>query len=314
MKLREIYQLAIKMGIKADPRNQERIDYLLKKEKKHFSELSKKNKDLFDNDRLVNPYSDTRYFNSDGGKQIKKIMVGIDIDTAEVLLADRLGKIDLIISHHPVGLALSRLNDVMHLQADLLSTIGIPINISEDLLEQRISEVSRRISPLNHYQAVDAAKLLNLAVMCVHTPADNLLYQFIKNLIQAKKPPTLEELIDLLNTIEEYKIASRNGAGPTITVGKPHRNVGKIVVTELTGGTNGAKEIYESLARHGVGTIICMHMQEEHRKEAAKHHINVVVAGHTASDSIGMNLFLDQLEKKGIKIIATSGLIRIKRI
>ena len=66
-------------------------------------------------------------------------------------------------------------------------------------------------------------------------------------------------------------------------------------------------------AQVGIGTIIGMHMGEEHRKEAEKHHINVVIAGHMASDSLGMNLFLDELEKKGIEVVPVSGLIRVKR-
>jgi putative NIF3 family GTP cyclohydrolase 1 type 2 len=56
-----------------------------------------------------------------------------------------------------------------------------------------------------------------------------------------------------------------------------------------------------------------MHMSEPHRLEAEKHHINVIVAGHMASDSLGVNLFLDELEKKGIKVVPMSGLIRVKR-
>jgi hydrogenase maturation factor len=68
------------------------------------------------------------------------------------------------------------------------------------------------------------------------------------------------------------------------------------------------------MSQAGIGTIIGMHMNEEYRKEAEKYHINVVIAGHMASDSLGMNLFLDELEKKGIEIVPVSGLIRIKRL
>jgi hypothetical protein len=32
-----------------------------------------------------------------------------------------------------------------------------------------------------------------------------------------------------------------------------------------------------------------------------------------ASDSLGMNIILDELEKKGIDIVPCSGLIRVKR-
>ena len=57
-----------------------------------------------------------------------------------------------------------------------------------------------------------------------------------------------------------------------------------------------------------------MHLMEKHRQQAKRHNINVIVAGHMASDSLGLNLFLDQLELRGIKIIPTSGLIRTKRL
>jgi len=67
------------------------------------------------------------------------------------------------------------------------------------------------------------------------------------------------------------------------------------------------------MSQYGIGTIIGMHMSEEHRKEAEKAHINVVIAGHMASDSLGLNLFLDELEKRGIKVVPVSGLIRVKR-
>jgi len=39
----------------------------------------------------------------------------------------------------------------------------------------------------------------------------------------------------------------------------------------------------------------------------------VVIAGHMSSDSLGVNLFLDQLEKQGIEIVFCSGLIRVSR-
>lgn len=82
----------------------------------------------------------------------------------------------------------------------------------------------------------------------------------------------------------------------------------------MTGGTGGAKEAYEKLAMAGIGTVVCMHISEEHRKEAEKNHINVVVAGHIASDSLGMNLFLDELEQRNVEIVPCSGLIRVSRV
>ena len=67
------------------------------------------------------------------------------------------------------------------------------------------------------------------------------------------------------------------------------------------------------MANAGIGTTIAMHQSEKHRESAEKAHINVVIAGHISSDSIGMNLILDQLEKKGIEIIPFGGLTRFSR-
>jgi len=39
----------------------------------------------------------------------------------------------------------------------------------------------------------------------------------------------------------------------------------------------------------------------------------VVIAGHISSDSLGVNQFLDELEKRSIEIIPCSGLIRVSR-
>lgn len=41
--------------------------------------------------------------------------------------------------------------------------------------------------------------------------------------------------------------------------------------------------------------------------------MNVINAGHMASDSIGANLFFDELESRGIAVISCSGFIRCKR-
>ena len=82
----------------------------------------------------------------------------------------------------------------------------------------------------------------------------------------------------------------------------------------MTGGTEGSKEAFERLARTEVGTVVGMHLSEEHIKEAEKNHINVVIAGHMASDAIGINLFLDRLDQQEqIELIAASGFERIGR-
>jgi putative NIF3 family GTP cyclohydrolase 1 type 2 len=119
-------------------------------------------------------------------------------------------------------------------------------------------------------------------------------------------------VVSFLKGFPEYKKAVELKAGPRILVGEKRNRAGKVII-DMTGGTSGSKDVYEQLADVGVGTIVMMHIKEEHIKEAKKHHINIVVAGHMASDSMGMNIVLDELERKGIEIVPCSGLIRVNR-
>ena len=123
----------------------------------------------------------------------------------------------------------------------------------------------------------------------------------------------VSDVMDKLRSVPEYAQAIKFKAGPSMYVGSEKNRAGKVVVSEFTGGTEGAKEIYERLSHAGIGTIISMHTSDEHRDQAKKHYINMIIAGHMASDSIGGNLFLDELERRGIKVVPTAGLVRVSR-
>jgi len=314
MKIKDIYNLAIQKGIEADFRGREGVENFLKRKREKYDGLSAKEKEDFDIEALENPYLDSRILNIAQDREIKRVLVGIDIEPAEILLAKEIGNIDLIISHHPLGKGLAYLADVMELQCDVLNQYGVPINIAEKLTEERISEVARGMNALNHQRTVDVAKLLGFNLMCVHTVGDNLVAKFLRNKVEKEDSLLrLEDLLNLLKGIPEYKEAMKIGTGPKIYVGSKENRCGKIAVTEITGGTEGSPKLYEKMANAGIGTVISMHQSEEYRKEAEAANINVIIAGHMSSDSLGMNLFLDELEKREIEIIPCSGLIRIKR-
>lgn len=315
MKIKDVYELIVKMGKDADPRGQE-LEKILAQKLKEEKELKVEDRKYFDQDKLFNPYTDTRILYGDENQEVKNVLAGIDVETAEILLADRLKEkgidINLIISHHPEGKALAGLYEVMELQEEILYSVGVPINVAQGLLASRINEVQRGLLPLNHNRGVDAARILDIPLMCAHTPADNQVQFYLDKLFKEKQPETVGDIVKLLKEIPEYQEAVLIGAGPKVVSGSEKRKAGKIFV-DMTGGTSGSENAYEKLANAGIGTIVGMHMSEKHRKEAEKNHINVIIAGHMASDSLGMNLILDVLEEKGLNIIPCSGLIRIKR-
>jgi len=299
-----------------DPRGLDAVQKLLDKERKNYEDLKNDEKGEFDQEKLKNPYSDTRLLCGDPEKEVRRVLAGVDMEVGEVLLADRISErgtlVDLVVAHHPEGKALAALHQVMHLQEDVLAKFGIPINVAEGIMASRISEVRRGLMPLNHNRAVDAARILGLPLMCIHTAADNMVNSFLQKLMDEKKPETLGEVVKTLKEIPEYAEAVKHEAGPSIVVGSKERRAGKIMI-EMTGGTGGSEDAFAKLAQAGVGTLVVMHIGEKHRKEAEKNHVNIVIAGHMASDSLGMNLLLDELAGRGVEIMPCSGLIRFER-
>ncbi|MBT4191991.1 MAG: NGG1p interacting factor NIF3 [Candidatus Diapherotrites archaeon] len=316
MKLDSIFKLCVEEGIKVDPRGKAKVEKILKKRSETYKKRDKKDTSYFDKETLWNPFDDSRILVNDG-KNIKTVIIGIDMETPELLLASELNrqgkKIDAVWSHHPEGTALIGLDKVMAMQADTLAGAGVPINQAEAIMAGRIKEVFEGLSPQNSERIEQAAKLLGINYLNTHTPADNHVHTFLTNLFEKKKPETLGEIIKILEALPEYKNGIKQKIGPTLFVGSPDSSCGKIYV-DMTGGTNSNKEAYKKLADSGVGTIVGMHVGKEMKKEAEKNHMNIVIAGHIPSDNLGMNLMLDKVEKKTkLKIIEASGFRRVKR-
>lgn len=264
----------------------------------------------------INLYEDTAVLYGKPDTEIRKIMVGIDIDVGELLLADRIRKergLDLVLAHHPQGWAWAHFYEVMQLQVEMLTRVGIPKKAAQELMDERKFEVERRVMPQNHMRSVDAARLLDLPFMCAHTPADNHVYSFIEALMAKEKPKRVEGIVDILKAIPEYRDAQDKNAGPRVILGSPKRQAGKIFV-EMTGGTEGSREVFDKFYKAGIRTLICMHLSEEHFKRVKDAGLNVVIAGHISSDTLGLNLLLDRIEKEEkLDIVDCSGFSRFRR-
>ena len=316
MKIREIYEKAYKRGMELDPRGTEEVKAELARARKDYDDLKENERKWFDAERLSNPYSDTRILFGDPETEVKRAMVGIDMEVGELVLADRLSekgkRVDLVVAHHPEGRAMANLYAVMGMQSGILLKYGVPINVAEDIMEERIGEVERRIMPVNHMRAVDAARLLDIPFMCIHTPSDNAVADYLQRLFDEKKPAFVSDIIDMIEEIPEYATASRETLRPKIVTGSKKRKSGRVFV-EMTGGTGGSKKAFEKLSAAGVGTIVGMHISEDHRKEAEKNHVNVVIAGHISSDALGLNLLLDHVLKGAVDVVEAAGFRRIAR-
>jgi putative NIF3 family GTP cyclohydrolase 1 type 2 len=262
-------------------------------------------------------YADSSILFGNPNSEVKRVLVGIDIEIGELLLADRLRRsqgLDLVISHHPEGQALANFYEVMQVQINMLQEAGIKPAVARQLVEERKAQVERKTSAVNHMRAVDAARLLNLPFICLHTPADNHVSFFLQRLFKKSRPQRLGEITKILESLPEYRQAKKNNAGPRILLGNSRSPVGKIFI-EMTGGTEGSKKAFGRLSKNGIRTLVSMHLSEEHWRNIRAIGLNVVIAGHISSDSLGLNLLLDGIEKEErLEVISCSGFRRFKHV
>jgi len=281
-----------------------------------YAGLVKAGSELDPRGRKITSYADTAVLYGSSDTRVSRILVGIDIEVGELLLADKIRResgLDLVLSHHPEGRAWAGLHNVMQLQVDLLVRAGLSRKAAEGMLAERRREVERRLMPNNHMRAVDAAMLLDIPFACCHTPADNHAAFFIEKLMRDARPKRVADIVEVLLREPEYRYAEKNSAGPKVILGSPNRPVGKVFV-EMTGGTEGPKEAFDKLYKKGVRTLVSMHLGEEHFRKVKDADLNIVIAGHISSDALGLNLILDKLAKKEkFSIIGCSGFNRFNR-
>jgi len=242
------------------------------------------------------------------GENIKKVLMGVDMDTAELMLAKDLGY-DCVVTHHPRNTNVDMLK-VLDGHIDKLEALGMPRNKSQKLLAERRDELSYGLHVSNSRRSESAAKLLNMPFMSIHTPADVISEAAVQNLLDSKfanKTDTkLQEIVDALEEIVEYKNSARK---PVIRVGGKESYAGKIKVL-MSGLTGPGSDITKAYFEAGVGTLILMHIPEKDVKAVKEQKTgNVIVAGHMSSDSIGLNAIARKWAESGVEVTMMSGIV-----
>jgi putative NIF3 family GTP cyclohydrolase 1 type 2 len=244
------------------------------------------------------------------GENIKKIAFGVDMELAELLLARELG-VDAVVTHHPKGgRPMVDFHQVMASQIDRMVQAGVPINKAEKMLKERVEQVERAHHVGNYDRVASAARLLGIPFVTIHSPADILaessIQKHLDNKLHNKPRAKLKDVVTALEEIPEFRLTL---AKPVIRVGSAKDYAGRVFVT-MAGGTGGGKNVAKAYFEAGVGTLVCMHMPDDTIKAVKEQNIgNVVVAGHMASDSVGINRVIAALEQKGLQVLRMSGVI-----
>ena len=244
------------------------------------------------------------------GDGIERALFGIDLKAPELLLAANRGY-DAAISHHPVGGSSTlRFHDVLRRHVDQMVAAGVPNDVADETMRATIEERRVLSSMANYDHDPSVARLLGIAYVNIHTPLDEIGRRRMAEATAALDgDATVAELVDLFyETFGEFRNAATE---IEVRVGRPGNRTGNVVVSHGA-GTNGGYPVAKAYFGHGIDTVIYIHCRPADAKKLAEEFgetKNLIVTGHIASDSIGINPYVDRLRAEGLEVTTFSGIL-----
>jgi putative NIF3 family GTP cyclohydrolase 1 type 2 len=240
------------------------------------------------------------------GHKLRRVLVAIDVGVGELLLAKNLD-CDGVIAHHPAG-GKAQLEGykVFLRHIDQMRAAGVPAKVAAEAVKNKYRVLDIQHHPENYDQVPNAAKKLGLPLVTIHSPCDEigrrLLVQALKGL---GEDATVSQLISSIGAFPEFRNAETQ---IQVRLGSPSRKAGRVAISHAA-YTNGGYDVAKAYFQNGVDTLSYIHISEpDLTKLSSENFANLVVLGHIASDWLGINRLLKELEKSDIEPIALTDL------
>ena len=247
------------------------------------------------------------------GDGLERVLFGIDLKAAELMIASARG-FDCAVSHHPVGGSSTlRFHEVLERHVDQMVGAGVPRDVAEETMRATIEERRVLSSMTNYDHDPSVAELLGIPYLNVHTPLDEIGRRRMGEAAAGLgEGATVAELVDrFYETFGEFRNAATE---IEVRVGRPENRIGRVVVSHGA-GTNGGYPVAKAYFDHGIDTVIYIHCRPGDAKKLADafgEAKNLVVTGHVASDSVGINPYVERLREEGLDVTTFSGIIAPK--
>lgn len=245
------------------------------------------------------------------GANLRKVMFGIDIGSGELLLAKQLG-CDGVIAHHPAGgSATLHFPEVLTRQIELLIDHGAPQEAARAAAQPMISRAIMRAHAANADHVPSVARLMGMPFMNMHLPLDELgrkiMVEVVNDHIETlDRAPKVQDAVDALMMLPEFAQAPTRIMVP---IGAFDAPLGRLAIVHGA-GTNGGAPIARCYFEHGIGTVLYIHCAPEEvaKLRESEGAGNLIVSGHIASDLVGINRYVAQIESRGVEVVRMSGL------
>lgn len=245
------------------------------------------------------------------GTGMRRIMFGIDIGSAELMLAKQLG-CDGVVAHHPAGGSATRhFAEVLTRQIELMIDHGVSQEAARAAAQPLISRAIMGGHAANADHVPSVARLLEMPLMNMHLPLDEIGRRIMvetidEHVTSLDRAPTVQDAIDALMTLEEFAEADTRIMAPVGALDNP---LGHLAVVHGA-GTNGGARVAQTYFEFGIGTVLYIHCSgdEVARLRESEGAGNLIVSGHIASDLLGINRYIAQIESRGVEVVRMSGL------
>ena len=243
------------------------------------------------------------------GGRISHVLMGIDVGAAELFMARQLGY-HAVIAHHPAGYA-GPFWDVYRLHVGQMVAAGVPEDVAQQAVAARIAGFQAASQRENYDHAASVARLLEMPFLNIHSPLDEVGRRIIQRTVDeqlARNPnSTVADVRDALLALPEYAAARTQMQNP---LGSWDAPVGKVVVSHGA-YTNGGYAVARAYLAHGVNTVCCIHFPLEDAQRLASEGAsgNILVMGHIAGDSVGINPYVARLRDSSLEVTTFSGII-----
>src|SRR5206468_2310420 len=139
-------------------------------------------------------------------------------------------RVDAVIAHHASGIGRSSSLswDTMPFLVDLMVSEGVARADAEASIFPYIEGKLRDLEDF-HRIGPDTAKLLDLPLGCIHTPADYYITVGVPPTIEAANVQTGGDVVRALHTTPEIRSAAALGAGVRVMTGDQSRPAGRVL-------------------------------------------------------------------------------------
>ena len=244
------------------------------------------------------------------GDAVRRLFATIDCDVADLLLA-RVLRCDTILTHHPEGTAALNGWKLIALQIEQMMESGVPAARAQAAIQRRMHSVELNSHPRNYARVVQAAQLLKVSLLNVHLPCDVITRRLIaEKMTPFNMPDSRATVAEVIAALQEFPGQKLAATAPAVRLGAPDRLAGRVAVA-MAAYTSGGVNVLKAYFDAGVGTVLMMHFPEADLKKAQEQNLagNLIITGHMASDSIGINVYLDELQRHGLEVIRAGGIV-----